>query len=253
MESELKAICELVGECGRFIRDADRTSLHVDSKSGKGNFVTDYDKRVQERLRKGLKEIVPDAHFVGEEGSDQEYSSTGKYFIVDPIDGTMNFIKDFHASSISVGLVVDGRAEIGVIYNPYLDEMFCAERGKGAFCNGRQIHVSSEPLESGLVIFGTSPYNVELAEKSFKLAYSYFQAAADVRRTGSAAIDLCFIAAGRAELFFEFSLSPWDFAAGSLIVEEAGGVVTDIHGNPVSFSGKTSLIARNNVVQPLNV
>ncbi len=253
MKSELQAICELVGDCGRFIRDADRTNLHIDSKSGKANFVTDYDKRVQERLREGLLAIMPDAHFVGEEGTTQEFSPKGKYYIVDPIDGTTNFIKDFHASSISVALAVDGRSELGVIYNPYLDEMFCALRGHGAFCNSKPIHVSSEPLENALVIFGTSPYNEELAERSFKLAYSYFRKAVDVRRTGSAALDLCSIAAGRAELFFELSLSPWDFAAGALIVEAAGGIVTDIDGNPPSLFGKTSILARNTAIQPLTM
>ncbi len=170
MKHDIEAICELMRKCGRTIKDIDRATLHIDSKAGHANFVTDCDKKVQERLRNGLLEIMPDAHFIGEEGTTQEFSSKGKYFIVDPIDGTTNFIKDFRFSSISVALVVDGRAELGAIYNPYLDEMFTAIRGQGAFCNGQRIHVSSEPLGNGLVIFGTSPYNEELSERSFKLA-----------------------------------------------------------------------------------
>ena len=130
--------------------------------------------------------------------------------------------------------------------------MFAAQRGRGAFRNGSRIQVSSEPLENGLVIFGTSPYNEELSERSFKLAYAYFKKAIDVRRTGSAALDLCSVAAGRAELFFELSLSPWDFAAGALIVEEAGGIVTDVDGHPLAYDRKRSVVARNRVVQPLN-
>ena len=208
MKNDLELICDLVRACGKFIKDIDREHLHIDSKDGRANFVTEYDKQVQERLRTGLLEIMPDAHFVGEEGSTQKFSPVGKFFIVDPIDGTTNFIKDFRASSISVALVVDGTAELGAIHNPYLDEMFTATRGQGAFCNGKRIHVSSEPLENGLVIFGTSPYNEELSERSFKLAYSYFRKSIDVRRTGSAALDMCSVAAGRAELFFELSLSP---------------------------------------------
>ena len=150
-----------------------------------------------------------------------------------------------------VALVVDGTAELGAIYNPYLDEMFTAMRGQGAFCNGKRIHVSSEPLENGLVIFGTSPYNEELSERSFKLAYSYFKKSIDIRRTGSAALDMCSVAAGRAELFFELSLSPWDYAAGALIVEEAGGIVTDIDGNALVYGRKSSVLARNNVARPI--
>ena len=251
MKLDSEAICKLLRACGKSIMDIDRSTLQIDAKAGHANFVTDCDRKVQERLWRGLREILPDAHFIGEEGTTQEFSPRGKFFIVDPIDGTTNFIKDFHASTISVALVVDGAAEFGAIYNPYLDEMFTAVRGQGAFCNGRRIHVSSEPLENGLVLFGTSPYNEELSERSFKLAYAYFRKAIDVRRTGSAALDLCFVAAGRAELFFELSLSPWDYAAGALIVEEAGGIVTDIDGHALGFDRKSSVLARNKVAQPI--
>ncbi len=249
MTSEFDEICELVRKAGRSIRDIDRTNLHIESKSGRANFVTDHDRRVQNLLEAGLHKIMPDVLFIGEENSAQHFAPKGKFFIVDPIDGTTNFIKDFKASSISVALVVDGAAELGVVYNPYLDEMFSAQRGQGAFCNGKPISVSRESLENGLVIFGTSPYNEELSEQSFKLAYAYFKKAADVRRTGSAALDLCSIAAGRAELFFELSLAPWDYAAGALIVEEAGGIVTDISGNAFSYDGKTSILARNKTAE----
>lgn len=251
-ESTLNSICGLVRECGLLIKDVDRTALRIDSKGGHANFVTEYDKKVQERLRAGLRDILPDAHFIGEEGgSDASYSQTGKFFIVDPIDGTMNFIKDYRASAISVALVVDDVAEIGVIYNPYLDEMFYAQRGHGAFCNGKRQHVSNDPIGNALVIFGTSPYDEELSERCFKMAHAYFRAALDVRRSGSAALDLCAVAAGRAELFFELALSPWDYAAGALIVQEAGGIASDIDGNELVFSRRCSVLARNKVVQAL--
>ena len=165
----------------------------------------------------------------------------------------MNFIKDLRASSISVALAEDGRVQLAAVYNPYLDEMFCAERGKGAFCNGKPIHVSEETLENGIVIFGTSPYDEDLSQKSFKLAYEYFRKALDIRRTGSAAIDICAVAAGRAELFFELMLSPWDYAAGSLIVEEAGGIITDAQGNPISLDKRRSIVARNRKSIPLMI
>ncbi len=251
MKSDLDLVCDLVRECGLFIKDADRGHLHVDAKSGRANFVTEYDKQVQERLRVGLREIMPDAHFVGEEGSTQMFAPVGKYFIVDPIDGTTNFIKDYRFSCVSVALVVDGAAEFGVVYNPYADEMFCARRNHGAFCNGKRLHVSSETLEDGIVVFGTAPYHEELKEQTFNLAYAYFRKAMDVRRSGSAALDLCTIAAGRAELFFELVLSPWDYAAGGLIVTEAGGLVSDCDGRPLAYDRPCSVLARNKTVRPL--
>lgn len=251
LQSCLEPICNLARECGQFIKDADRSHLRIDQKSGRANFVTEYDRKVQERLRAGLLELIPDARFIGEEGSAQEFSPTGKFFIVDPIDGTTNFIKDYRASCISVGLVVDGTAELGVIYNPYSDEMFSAMRDGGAFCNGNRLHVSSEPLENALVIFGTSPYREDLTDRSFNLACAYFKKAVDVRRSGSAALDMCAVAAGRAELFFELSLSPWDYAAGALIVKEAGGLVSDIDGRELAYDRQCSVVARNAVVQTI--
>ena len=173
---------------------------------------------------------MPDAHFIGEEGSSQMFSPVGAFFIVDPIDGTTNFIRDYHVSCISVGLVVDGAAELGVVYNPYLDEMVTAQRGCGAFCHGNRPHVSSEPL-----------------------AHADFQRAVDVRRSGSAALDLCAVAAGRADLFFELSLSPWDYAAGALIVKESGGLVSDINDRELAYDRQCSVVARNAVVQTIQL
>ena len=134
---------------------------------------------------------------------------------------------------------------MGVVYNPYIDEVFTAVKGQGAFLNGKPIHVSSQPLENGVVIFGTAPYYEELAKASFDMAYEYFCKALDVRRSGSAALDLCNIAAGRAELFFELRLCPWDYAAGSLIVEEAGGVVTTIDGGEITLNESCGVLATN--------
>lgn len=244
MLSKLERIAGLVRACGAIVREADRANLKVDAKAGPANFVTAYDKLVQDRLRVGLEEILPEARFIGEEGAEDRYAPEGLFFIVDPIDGTTNFIKDYHHSSISVALVSDGVAELGVVYNPYTDELFSAVRGQGAFCNGSPISVSSEPLSNGIVIFGTSPYNEALAKRSFDLAYALFKRALDVRRSGSAALDLCAIAAGRAELFFELQLSPWDYAAGALIVQEAGGRIADTEGRPLPYDRTSSVVAR---------
>ncbi len=238
-------IADVVRDCGKIMLEAVRTSDMVDAKEGHANFVTTYDKKVQETLKEKLTEILPATAFVGEEDDIHTSIQKGLAFIVDPIDGTTNFIKDYHVSAISVGLINDGRSYIGVVYNPYLDEMFTAERGKGAFLNGKPIHVSRNPLSEGIVLFGTAPYYEELSRKSFDLAYEYFRQALDIRRSGSAAIDLCSIAAGRAEVYFELRLSPWDYAAGSLIVEEAGGVVTTVDGGEITFERPCSVLAAN--------
>ena len=212
---------------------------------GAADYVTNVDVAVQEFLKRELAERFPDVRMLAEEQVNTGFVKEGKYWILDPIDGTTNFIKDYHVSAISVGLINDGKSYIGVVYNPYLDEMFTAERGKGAFLNGKPIHVSRNPLSEGIVLFGTAPYYEELSRKSFDLAYEYFRQALDIRRSGSAAIDLCSIAAGRAEVYFELRLSPWDYAAGSLIVEEAGGVVTTVDGGEITFERPCSVLAAN--------
>ena len=243
----LQKITEAVAQCGEIIIDADRTQAGIDEKAGHANFVTAYDKRVQKELEKKLLAILPEAVFVGEEEDIHASIEKGYAFIVDPIDGTTNFIKDYHISMISVGLTLDGAQYMGVVYNPYLKEMFTAVKGKGAFLNGKAIQVSKEPLSNGVVLFGTAPYYKELRKRSFALAYQYFDKALDIRRSGSSAFDLCSVAAGRAEVFFELMLSPWDYAAGSLIVEEAGGKVTTAEGMPITLQKGCSVIASNAV------
>ena len=148
-------------------------------------------------------------------------------------------------SCISIGLIRNGKRYLGVVYNPYLDETFSAIKGEGAFLNGKPIHVSTEDMDNSILLFGSSPYNTELAKASFDLAYRYFEKCLDIRRSGSAAIDLCSVAAGRAEIYFELILSPWDFAAGALIVEEAGGVVTNMDDGEVPCLEKSPVLARN--------
>lgn len=244
----IEKIADAVRECGEIMLHADRTGNYVDEKGGHANFVTIYDKKVQEELKKRLFEILPEAVFVGEEEDIHASIKKGLAFIVDPIDGTTNFIKDYNISAISVGLTNDGQPYMGVVYNPYLDEMFTAEKGKGAFLNGKPIHVSKQPLSNGIVLFGTAPYYENLTKKSFQMAYDYFKKALDVRRSGSAALDLCTIAAGRAELFFELQLSPWDYAAGTLIVKEAGGIVTTVEGTTITLDKPCSILASNRVV-----
>lgn len=243
----LEQITDAVRACGEIILHADRSKGCIDEKAGHANFVTSYDKKVQQELQKRLLEILPEAVFVGEEEDIHASIAKGYAFIVDPIDGTTNFIKDYHMSAVSVGLALDGERYMGVVYNPYLDELFTAVKGQGAYLNGAPIHVSSEPLENGIVLFGTAPYYEELNKQSFEMAYDYFRKSLDVRRSGSAALDLCSVAAGRAELFFELRLCPWDFAAGALIVEEAGGKATTVEGGQLTLHQPCSMLATNGI------
>ena len=243
MEKILEQICQAVRQAGQIVLEADRTPQMVDEKEGRANFVTVYDKKVQEFLQEELGKILPEAVFVGEEEDIHASISKGFAFIVDPIDGTTNFIKDYHLSAISVGLAKDGLPYMGVIYNPYLDEMYWAWKGHGAFLNGKPIHVSSNDLAHGLVLFGTSPYYPELTDKTFAIARGLFEKSLDLRRSGSAAADLCSIAAGRAELYFEMKLSPWDYAAGTVIVAEAGGSVTQFDGSPITLGRPCQVLA----------
>lgn len=219
----------------------------VVTKDGDANFVTVYDKATEDFLIEKISEKLPEAKFVAEE-QENDYSifESDLVFIIDPIDGTTNFIRKFSHSSISVGAVSRGKVIFGAVYNPYLDEMFYAECGKGAYLNGERIHTSQRGVSEALFSFGSSPYyKKELSRKSFNLAHKLFSECADLRRLASAALDLCYVAMGRIDMFFEYRLAPWDFAAGMLIVTEAGGTVTDMNSNPLKFDKPTSVIASN--------
>lgn len=244
----IQEITRVVRSCADILLQAERIDDSVTAKEGHANFVTAYDRQVQDVLRERLLDIMPGAAFVGEEDEIHHAIDKGYAFIVDPIDGTSNFIKQYRCSCISVGVTRDGERVGGVVYNPYLDELYQAEKGKGAYRNGRPIHVSEDSLADSLVAFGTAPYYEELCDRSFALAREYCMKAVDVRRSGTAALDLCQVACGRNGMFFELRLQPWDLAAGSLIVEEAGGIVVTEEGLPVSLNGPTSVFAMNAVI-----
>lgn len=212
-------------------------SILAETKTGKRDVVTEYDRRVQELLMRRLKEALPEAAFFCEENMQRDELAAEALFIIDPIDGTMNFVHGFHHSCISVAYMSRGTVLAGAVYNPYLDEMFTAERGGGAFLNGKAIHVTDTPLAESLICCGTSPYSPERADQSFDLMKKAFLAGLDLRREGAAALDLCTVAAGRAGAYFELQISLWDFAAGVLIAEEAGAVCSTLDGSPLPYDG----------------
>lgn len=198
-------------------------------KSDVANIVTNKDIEVQEYIIKELREILPQSTFIAEE-SESYQEEDGYQWIIDPIDGTTNFAYDFHHSAVSIALLKDHEVVMGVCYNPYLEEMFTAEKGKGAFVNDQRLHVTNASLDSALVLCGTAPYNKENADRTFENMKKLFLKGRDIRRGGSAVLDLCYIAAGRADAFYEEILSPWDYAAASLLIREAGGSIQVIHG-----------------------
>ena len=213
-------------------------------KTGRRDVVTAYDRRVQEHLICELRAVLPQAQFFCEELGEQDPTDAEALFIIDPIDGTMNFVRGFHHSCMSVAYAERGQVLAGAIYNPYLGELFHAVRGGGAFLNGRPIRVTDEPLAESVVCFGTSPYRPDLIDRGFSLARLLFDQSLDIRREGAAALDLCSVAAGRAGLFFELNLSLWDYAAGALLVEEAGGVCLTAEGGALPWSAeKSSVVA----------
>ena len=220
------------------------TEDNVTVKPGTANFVTVFDVRVQDFLITNIQSLLPDARFIAEEkDNDTAVMNAEHCFIIDPIDGTTNFICDYHHSCISLAMVSHGETVFGAVYNPYLDEMFSAEKGKGAFCNGKPIHVSARPLDRALVMFGTSPYyKEEFSDRTFATCKKVFMACADLRRSGSCALDLAYLAAGRVDVFFEYRTFPWDIAAGVLLVSEAGGILSTIDGSPLRFDGPTTIL-----------
>ena len=172
-------------------------------------------------------------------------------FIVDPIDGTVNFVRGLRYSNVSVALAEGGVVQYGVVYNPYADELFSAARGGGAFLNGRPIRVSTRDLHHGLTLCGSTVYDRSYSDQSFSIMRQIYDLGGDYRRFGAAALDLCQVAAGRAEVFFECRLSPWDFAAGSLIAQEAGARVTTFAGTPVDPMQPGSMFCTNQVCADL--
>lgn len=237
-------ITETVRAAGEIILSAHNQESSITAKEGKKNFVTKYDVAVQEFLFKELGKVFPEAEFVGEEG-DNDFSISSLRFIIDPIDGTTNFMQDYRCSCISVALCQENEVLAGVVYNPYTDELFSAEKGKGAYLNGSRINVSERPLSDGLALFGTSPYHPENTDETFVLLRKVFDFSRDIRRSGSAAYDICMVACGRCEVFFEKCLQPWDIAAGTLILTEAGGTVSNYVGEEINLSTPNDVIFAN--------
>ncbi|MBQ8555113.1 MAG: inositol monophosphatase [Clostridia bacterium] len=212
----------------------DFQSPKVFDKGHHADFVTEADLAVQEFLLEELAKAFPAAKFLAEEGEGQRLTD-GLTFIIDPIDGTTNYFRRRRSSMISIGAVEGREPVFGAIYDPYRDEMYHAEKGRGAFCNEARLHVSEEPFSRAVIGFGTAPYYEELFEVTARTMREILPKIADFRRTGSACLDMCDVAAGRSDGHFEWRLQPWDYCAATLLVEEAGGRCGNILGGPVTY------------------
>ncbi|MBP3218506.1 MAG: inositol monophosphatase [Lachnospiraceae bacterium] len=242
----MEGIERVIRQAGEIMLHAHLNRSEIISKSGHKNFVTEYDRKVQEFLIRELSALHPEASFFAEEEKEhhEEILSHGDVFVIDPIDGTSNFMKGYYPSCISIGMLREGTPYLGLIYVPMSGDLFTAVRGCGARRNGAVIHASQDPLGENLAVFGTSAYyEREIVQKAYDTAMYYQQRCIDVRRSGSAAYDLCMVACGAAGVYAEPLIQLWDFAAGALIAQEAGATVSDYEGKLLTFRGSSGVVA----------
>ncbi len=206
-------------------------SFSIEEKEGESwNIVTSADVAVQDYLQKELLALIPGAGFQGEENHQQDIAKD-VCWIVDPIDGTTNFARGMQQSGISVGLREGSELVLGVVYNPDLDDMFWATKGNGAYLNGRKLSVSKKDFAHSILCTAMSLYRKSYAKMCSDVLLEAYGQCADFRRFGVASLEICYLAAGRVDTFFELRLFPWDFAAAALILREAGGVISTMVWN----------------------
>jgi len=234
---------EIAREAGIFLKNK-LNSVHTIDYKGEINLVTEVDKISEEIITSKITTLFPDHDILAEEFTDIDSGSDFRW-IIDPLDGTTNYAHGYPFFCVSIALEKLDTMIVGIIYDPMLDEMFVAEKGKGAFLNDREIHVSNtRGIIKSLLATGF-PYDIQ---KDSQNNLNYFNEmilkAQAIRRAGSAALDLAYVAAGRFDGFWELKLNPWDIAAGWLLVEEAGGIVTDMGGNDY-YLESSSILASN--------
>lgn len=243
----IKALTDLIRETDSiFFND----SLRLDVRQkGDSDFVTRADLEVSEYLRKRLSELYPSVGFISEEDEWEDRSRDGAYWILDPIDGTTNFMHALPLCCISLALYEAGEVTAGVIYSPYTEELFYAVKGSGAFLNGKRICVSKcRELSECLGLFEFNAYYKNETDKALEHARKIYTACQDIRTLGSAALEFAYIACGRADVYLGRYLKPWDFAAGKLIIEEAGGRVGALGGELDLFNYRQHVISANSEV-----
>ena len=245
MSNYLSTAVEIAREAGALLAELFTTELEITYKRP-SDLVTIADRRSEALIVEPLRRHFPDHAIVGEEGGN--YSAPAEYcWFVDPLDGTTNYAHGFPIYAVTLGLAHRGEVIAGVVYDPTRQEMYTAERGAGAFLNDRRLHVSAiEGLGQSLVATGFPPFATN-HDLNIRFYTRFTQLTHGIRRAGSAALDLCYVAAGRFEGFWELKLNPWDKAAGSLMVTEAGGRMSDIQGRPYNVLGD-DIFASNGLI-----
>jgi myo-inositol-1(or 4)-monophosphatase len=241
---ELRAAVEVARRAGDLLRAELRSPRRIAFKGAPTNLVTEMDARAEALIVDALRASFPDDAILAEERG-SEPGRSGRRWIIDPLDGTTNYAHGVPIFAVSIALETKGRVAVGVVFDPNQDELFTAERGRGAYVNGRRLAVSSaSTLDESLLATGF-PYNVrETADNNFRQYTTFSLRTQGVRRMGSAVLYLAYVAAGRLDGYWELRLGAWDAAAGSLMVEEAGGRVTDLVGGPLDLDAP-SLVASN--------
>ena len=233
-------------ESGRIQKEWLRKEKRIEFK-GEINLVTDVDRRCEQRIIEIIRGAFPDHNILTEETPLPLLSSPFRW-IIDPLDGTTNYAHGYPRFCTSIALEREGRVMVGAVYDPLLDELFVAQEGKGAFLNGERIAVSATDRLINALLCTGFPYDLrESRENNLDYFNRFIMEARAIRRDGSAALDLCYVAAGRFDGFWELKLHPWDVAAGKLLVEEAGGRVTDFRGGPLDIEGTETLASNGKI------
>jgi myo-inositol-1(or 4)-monophosphatase len=244
---ERRVAVDAARAAGQLLHREHPRTRQVSFKGTVTNLVTEMDGRAEALVVDALLARFPDDGILGEEGSARPGRS-GRRWVIDPLDGTTNYAHGLPIYSVGIGLERAGVVELGVVYDPSRDELFVAERGGGAWLNDRRLAVSpTAELDVSLLVTGF-PYDIRTNPDNNLREYAAFSVRARaVRRLGSALLDLAYVAAGRFEGFWELHLSPWDVVAGSILVEEAGGRVTDLRGGPLDID-HPRLVASNGTI-----
>ncbi len=243
-ESVLDLAVQLAREAGGIQRTRYETELTVDSKSTPNDLVTEVDRACEALIVERLNAERPGDSVVAEEGGGRERDGSEWCWIIDPLDGTTNFTHGYPRFCVSIGVERRGERRVAAVYDPLLDELYHAVRGGGAYCNGTRLRVSRRgQLGEALVATGFA-YDRRGRQDNLAHMGSFLKACRALRRDGSAALDLCYVAAGRVDGYWELHLHPWDVTAGLLLVEEAGGRCSDLAGGPAPRSG-AEVVASN--------